>query len=254
MVLAVDIGNTNIVIGGFEKAGVVFTERLSTARLNTEAEYTYLIQSVLQMHGLSGDSFEGCIVCSVVPPVTQTIRGTVLRLLGKEPLVVGAGIKTGLKILIDNPAALGSDRVADAVAASACYPLPVITVDLGTATTVSVVDQEKHFLGGLIIPGVRVALESLSSRASQLPVISLEPAKKVIGTNTVDCMKSGIIYSTAASIDGVTARIEEELGMSCTIVATGGNAGKILPFCKREIIYDEWLLLKGLMLIYYKNQ
>lgn len=254
MVLAVDIGNTNIVIGGFEKEGVVFTERLSTARLNTEAEYTYLILSVLQMHGLSGDSFEGCIVCSVVPPVTQTIRGTVLRLLGKEPLIVGAGIKTGLKILIDNPAALGSDRVADAVAAAAAYPLPVITVDLGTATTLSVVDREKHFLGGLIIPGVRVALESLSSRASQLPVISLEPAKKVIGTNTVDCMKSGIIYSTASAIDGVTARIEEELGTPCTVVATGGNAGKILPFCKREIVYDEWLLLKGLMLIYYKNQ
>lgn len=254
MVFAVDIGNTNIVVGCFEGDTYLFTERLSTEHLSTDLEYTVLIQTVLQLHGLTGAEFEGCILSSVVPPVTQTIREALLRMIGKEPLIVGAGIKTGLKIQLDNPAALGSDRVADAVAASALYPCPVITVDLGTATTVSVVDSNHTFLGGMIIPGVRVALDSLSRRASQLPVIALTPPKSVIAKNTVDCMKNGIIYSTAAAIDGVTERIEAELGTPCTVVATGGNAGSIIPFCRRSIIYDEQLLLKGLMMIYHKNK
>lgn len=254
MVLAVDIGNTNIVVSSFRGDEIIFTERLSTEHLSTDLEYTVLIRTVLELNRVKISDLEGCIISSVVPPVMQTVRASILRTLGKEPLIVGAGIKTGLKIMIDNPAALGSDRVADAVAAAHYYPAPVITVDMGTATTLSVVDQNHTFLGGLIIPGVRVALDSLSSRAAQLPAIGLEPAKKIIATNTVDCMKSGIIYSTASAIDGVTARIEEELGASCTVVATGGNAGKIIPFCKRKIILDETLLLKGLMLIYKKNQ
>lgn len=254
MVFAVDIGNTNIVVGCFEDNKFLFTERLSTAHLSTGLEYTVLIRTVLQMHGYTGKEFEGCILCSVVPPVTQTVQEALVRMTGKEPLVVGAGIKTGLKIQLDNPAALGSDRVADAVAASSLYPCPVITADLGTATTISVVDRNHTFLGGMIIPGVRVALESLSRRASQLPDIALSAPKSVIAKNTVDCMRNGIIYSTASALDGVTARIEEELGEPCTVVATGGNAGNIIPFCKRKIIYDDQLLLKGLMLIYQKNK
>ena len=253
MVLAVDIGNTNIVIGAFDADGIVFTERLSTAHLSTELEYTVLVQTVLELNRMQNTAFEGCILSSVVPPVTQTLRRALLRTVGLEPMIVGAGIKTGLRIQIDNPASLGSDRVADAVAAAYYYPRPVITVDMGTATTISVVDSEYIFRGGLIIPGVRVALESLSSRASQLPEISLDPPKHVIAANTVDCMKSGIIYSTASAIDGITERIEEELGQRCTVVATGGNAPKIIPFCKRKIVLDERLLLKGLMLIYRKN-
>lgn len=253
MVLAVDIGNTNIVIGAFDADGFLFTERLSTAHLSTELEYTVLVKTVLELNGLQQTAFAGCILSSVVPPVTQTLRKALLRTVGLDPMIVGAGIKTGLKIQIDNPAALGSDRVADAVAAAHYYSRPVITVDMGTATTVSVVDSDNIFRGGLIIPGVRVALDSLSSRASQLPEISLDPPKSIIAANTVDCMKSGIIYSTAAAIDGIAARIEEELGAPCTVVATGGNAPKIIPFCKRKIIHDERLLLKGLMLIYQKN-
>jgi type III pantothenate kinase len=253
MVLAVDIGNTNVVIGAFDEDGIVFTERLSTARLSTELEYTVLVQTVLELNGMKNTAFEGCILCSVVPPMTQTLRKALLRTVGLEPMIVGAGIKTGLKIQIDNPAALGSDRVADAVAAAHYYDRPVVTVDMGTATTISVVDKDNIFRGGLIIPGVRVALESLSRRASQLPEINLEPPKSIIAANTVDCMKSGIIYSTASAIDGIAERIEEELGTSCTVVATGGNAPKIIPFCKCRIIHDPLLLLKGLMLIYRKN-
>lgn len=254
MVFAVDIGNTNIVVGAFDDSGIVFTERLSTAPRSAEIEYTVLLRTVLGLHGMEQTAFSGCILSSVVPPVTQTMRKALLHTVGKEPLIVGAGIRTGLKIHVDDPAALGSDRVADAVAAAQLYPLPVITVDMGTATTVSVVDSSRTFIGGLIIPGVRVALSSLSSRASQLPEIGLEPPRRVIGANTADCMKSGIIYSTASAVDGIADRIEAELNEPCTVVATGGNAPLIIPFCKRNIILDDQLLLKGLMFIYRKNQ
>ena len=254
MILAVDIGNTNIVVSGFSGEKILFTERISTEHLSTDLEYTVLIRTVLDLNHMKYADFDGCIISSVVPPVTQTVRESVLRTIGREPVIIGAGVKTGLKIQVDNPAALGSDRVADAVAASHEYPLPVITVDMGTATTLSVVDETGTFRGGMIIPGVRVALDSLSNRASQLPVISLQPPKTVIGKNTVDCMKSGIIYRMAAAIDGVTTRMEEELGRPCTVVATGGNAPAIIPYCKRKIIHDPMLLLKGLILIYEKNR
>ena len=156
--------------------------------------------------------------------------------------------------MLDNPAQLGSDRVADAVAGINLYPVPLIIIDMGTATTVSVIDRDKNYLGGMIIPGLRVSLDSLTQRTSQLPKIGLEAPKKVIGANTVECMKSGIIYYSAAGIDGVTQRIEETLGEECTVVSTGGLANKIIPHCKRDIIIDEQLLLKGLMIIYKKNR
>ena len=254
MVLAVDIGNTNIVVGCFEGEEILFTERMSTEHSATVLEYTVLIKTVLELNGMADRQFEGGILSSVVPPLTGTVREAVRRIVHVDPLIVGAGVKTGLKIQLDDPAALGSDRVADAVAASNLYPCPVMTVDMGTATTISVVDANHTFLGGLIVPGVRVALDSLSSRASQLPVISLEPPKKIIAKNTVDCMKSGIIYHTASGIDGIIDRIWEELGTTCTVVATGGNALKIIPYCRHKIILDEQLLLKGLMLIYRKNK
>lgn len=254
MVFAVDIGNTNIVVGCFERDAFLFTERMSTDRAATVLEYTVLLKTVLELYGLTDTVFEGSILSSVVPPLTGILREAVRRAAQTDPLIVGAGIKTGLRIQLDDPAAVGSDRVADAVAASTLYPCPVIVVDMGTATTISVVDSKHTFLGGLIIPGVRVALDSLSSRASQLPVISLEPSKKIIAKNTIDCMKSGIVYHTASGIDGVIDRISEELGEPCTVVATGGNAPKIIPYCRHEIISDGQLLLKGLMLIYRKNQ
>jgi len=254
MVLAVDIGNTNIVVGCFEGETFLFTERMSTDHSATVLEFTVLLKTVLELHRLTDTVFEGGILSSVVPPLTGILREAVCRAANVDPLIVGAGVKTGLKIQLDDPAAVGSDRVADAVAASSLYPCPVIVVDMGTATTISVVDSKHTFLGGLIVPGVRVALDSLSSRASQLPVISLEPPKKIIAKNTVDCMKSGIIYHTASGIDGVIDRIEEELGESCTVVATGGNSAKVIPYCRHKIISDGQLLLKGLMLIYRKNQ
>jgi len=253
MVLAVDIGNSNVVLGGFEGEEILFEERLSTNLNSTPLEYTVTIKTVLELRQLSHSSFEGAIISSVVPSVTQMVREAVYRLIGKQAMVLGPGIKTGLNILLDNPSQLGSDRVADAVGAIRYYPCPLIIVDMGTATTISVIDRNRNFRGGMIIPGLRVSLDSLTNRTSQLPRISLEPPKKVIGTNTVDCMKSGIIYSNASSIDGVLGLLEEELGEACTVVSTGGLANTIIPFCKRHIHIDEQLLLKGLMTIYYKN-
>ena len=169
-------------------------------------------------------------------------------------MVLGPGIKTGLNILMDQPSSLGADLVADAVAGIAEYPVPLIVIDMGTATTVSVIDEKKNYIGGMILPGMRVALDALTSRASQLSGISLDVPKKVIGKNTVDCMKSGVLYSNAGAIDGIIDRMEEELGQKTTVVATGGLAKKIIPLCKRNIILDEDLLLKGLLVIYRKNK
>ncbi len=254
MVLAVDIGNSNIVIGCFEGEEIRFIERLSTDRDSTELEYILLIKTVLELNGVALDCFEGGIISSVVPSVTSTVRDAMARLTGSPVMVVGPGIKTGLKIALDDPAQLGSDRVADAVAAVNEYPCPLIIVDMGTATTISVVDRDKNFLGGMIMPGLAVSLDSLTSRTSQLPRISLDPTKKVIGTNTIDCMKSGVLNGAASAIDGVVERIEEELGESCTVISTGGLAKTVIPLCRREIIIDDRLLLKGLMIIYGKNK
>lgn len=253
MVLAVDIGNSNVVVGCFEGEEILFVERLSTNRHSTALEYAVLIKTVLELNGCAGAVFEGGIVSSVVPAVTNMIRSAIEKLTGRQPLVVGPGLKTGLKIKLDNPAQLGSDRVADAVAAIHEYPCPLVTIDMGTATTISVVDKDKNFIGGLIMPGLRISMDALSARTSQLPQISLESPKRAIGRNTVDCMRSGLILGTAATIDGILDRIEAELGYPCTVISTGGLAHIVTPHCKRTILCDDQLLLKGLMLLYRKN-
>lgn len=253
MVLAVDIGNTTISVGCFEKDGIQFVESISTNKNSTALEYTVLIKTVLELNGMSGQTFQGGIISSVVPSVTNPVRDAVIKLTGKPVMIVGPGIKTGLKINLDNPAQLGSDIAANAVAAVNNYPCPLIIVDMGTATTVSVIGSNRSYLGGMIIPGIGVSLNSLSSSASQLPHISPDRPKKVIGTNTIDCMKSGIVYGAAAQIDGVADRIESELEEKCTVIATGDLAESIIPLCRRDIIVDDNLLLKGLMIIYNKN-
>ena len=176
------------------------------------------------------------------------------KILKTEVLVVGAGIKTGLNIRIDNPAQLGSDLVVDSVAGIAEYPVPMLIFDLGTANTVCVIDKNKNYVGGMIYPGIGVSLDSLTAHASQLGGIGLEAPEHIVGKNTVECMKSGIIYSSAAAIDGIIDRLEEELGAGMTVIATGGLARKIVPYCRRKIILDETLLLKGLAIIYRKNR
>lgn len=254
MVLAVDIGNTNVVIGCFDENEIRFVERLSTNKNSTSLEYLVLIKTVLEIHGLSNHSFEGSIISSVVPSVTARVKEAVEKLTGETSLVVGPGVKTGLRIKLDNPLQLGSDRVADAVAATNLYPCPLIIVDMGTATTVSVVDGDKNFIGGMIMPGLMVSMEALATKTSQLPHIGLEAPKKAIGRNTAECIKSGLIYGNASAIDGLITSVELELGQKCTVISTGGLAKIVTPLCRHEIIEDDRLLLKGLMIIYGKNR
>lgn len=253
MILAVDIGNTNVVLGCMEDDKILFLERMATDRRATDMEYLVRIRSVLKYRDIDPGKLEGAIICSVVPIVTMNIRPAVEQLIGKQAVVVGPGLKTGLRINIDNPGALGADRVADAVAAVNLYPVPLITIDMGTATTVGVVDETRTFIGGMIVPGVMVSLNALAGGTAQLPHISLDPPKHAIGRNTVECMQNGIIYHNAAGVDGMIERIEAQLGKKCTVVITGGLSTVIAPHCKHEMIHDPELLLKGLMILYRKN-
>ncbi|MCM1254325.1 MAG: type III pantothenate kinase [Clostridium sp.] len=253
MILAVDIGNTNIVIGCMEEEKIYFVERVSTDISKTELEYVVEFKTLLELYRIEMKEITGCIIASVVPPLNNVVKTAMEKLFHMSPLLIGPGIKTGLNILMDNPGQLGSDLVVNAVAGLQYYGAPIIMIDMGTATTISVVDEKKNYIGGMILPGVKVSLDSLVNRTSQLPRISLEAPKKVIGKNTIDCMKSGIIMGQAACIDGMIERIFEELGYEAKVVATGGLAGSIVPYCKQKVIHDNELTLKGLNIIYRKN-
>lgn len=254
MILAIDVGNTNIVIGCIDKEKCHFIERLSTVRIKTELEYAIDIKSVLDIYHVCPEEIEGGIISSVVPQITTNIKLAAEKILKKEILVIGSGIKTGLDIRIDDPGQLGADLVAASVAGIAEYPVPMMIFDMGTANTVCVIDREKRYLGGMIYPGLGVSLDSLTAHASQLGGISLEAPERVIGRNTIDCMKSGVIYSAAAAMDGIIDRIQEEMGETLTVIATGGLAKCIVPHCRREVVLDDDLLLKGLLVLYDKNR
>ncbi len=254
MLLAIDIGNTNLVIGCIENDKILFKARIATDRTRTSDQYGVEIKNMMEAYGVRVSDIDDCIISSVVPPVFNSVRTGVIKIIGKQPMVVGPGLKTGLNIHVDVPSQVGSDRIVVAVAALSEYSAPLILMDLGTATTMDVVEPDNVYMGGVIFPGVKVALEALTSRAAQLPGISLDKPKNVIGKNTVDCMRSGMMYGTAASIDGLVERIEEELGHRCTLIATGGMAQFVTPLCKREIILEKDLLLKGLNIIYKKNK
>ncbi len=254
MVLAIDVGNTNIVLGCFDDEKIIFRERISTNHTATVLEYASVIKTAFDMWNVDPKKITGAIISSVVPNVTATLKNAVLKYTGRTPLIVGPGIKTGLSIVIDNPAQLGSDLVVDAVAGLSEYEAPMIIIDMGTATTLSVINSDKQYLGGMIVPGMAVSHDALISRTSQLGKIAFEKPKKVIGSNTVDCIKSGMLYGNAGMLDGLVERINEELGEKCNVIATGGLANIIVPLCKTEITLDEDLLLKGLMIIYNKNK
>ena len=254
MLLAIDIGNTNIVIGCIENDEILFQARIATDRTRTSDQYGVEIKNMLEAFGVRREDISDCIISSVVPPVFHSVRTGVVKVIGKQPMVVGPGLKTGLNIQMDVPSQVGSDRIVIAVAALAEYKPPLILMDMGTATTVEVVEEGNAYIGGVIFPGVKISLDALTSRAAQLPDISLDKPKRVIGKNTVECMRSGTMYGTAAMIDGIVDRITEELGHSSTIIATGGMAQFITPLCKHEILLERDLLLKGLNIIYKKNK
>lgn len=254
MILAIDIGNTNIVVGCIDEEKTIFIERLSTIKNKMEIEYALDIKGIFEIHHVDVRNVEGAIISSVVPQITGIIGNACEKVINRKAMVVGPGIKTGLNIMIDNPGQLGSDLVADAVAGVAEYKAPMVIFDLGTATTASVINEKRTYIGGFIIPGMYTSLNALTANASQLQGISLDAPGRLIGKNTIECMKSGMIYGTAASLDGIIVRVEEELGQPVTAIVTGGLAEKVLPFCKKEVIWDDDLLLKGLRIIYHKNK
>lgn len=254
MILALDIGNTHIVMGCMEGRDIRYLCRMATNRLTTGAEYAVTISRLLEFAHIAPDAFDGAIISSVVPQVTRSLSEAVRMLSGIEAMVVGPDIRSDLAVRIDDPATLGSDLLVAAVGALDIYQPPLILIDMGTATTVTVVDAEGAFRGGAIIPGVQLSLSALASHTSLLPSISLDAPPRAIGTNTVDCMKSGSILGTALLLDGMIDRMEAELGQKTTVVATGGIAPFITPACKHPMTPAGDLILRGLAVLYEQNK
>ncbi len=254
MILTVDIGNSNIVIGGVNGDTIVFEARLRTDATKTSDEYCVDLKSLLDIYEIPAGQMEGAIIGSVVPQVLNSFRTAIKKLTGHDSLVVGPGLKTGLNILLENPGQMGADLVLADVAALREHKPPLIVIDMGTATTISVLDQNGAHIGGCICPGVRISLDALTERTALLPGLQLDKPKRVIGRNTVDAMRSGIMQGTACMIDGMVARMEEELGCKTTVIATGGIAKFVLPLCRTPIIYDKDLIIKGLAALYRDNK
>lgn len=253
MILAVDVGNSNIVIGCMEGQKIIFEARIRTDATKTSDEYCVDLKNILDIYGVAREALEGAIIASVVPQVLNSIKTAVKKLTGKNCLVVGPGLKTGLNIKIENPAQTGADLVVGAVAALREHKPPMIVIDMGTATTMMVLDETGAFIGGSISPGVKISMDALTDRTALLPGLQLDQPKRAIGRNTIDCMRSGIMLGTACMVDGMVQRMEEELGCNATVIATGGIAKFVLPMCRKSIIYDKDLLLKGLAALYREN-
>lgn len=253
MILTVDIGNSNIVIGVFENEKLKFISRISSNIDKTADELAVMMNEIFEIRDIDRSKITGSIMSSVVPALTQNLIAAIKLLTGNEPIVVAPGIKTGLNIRIDNPAQLGSDLLVDCVAAAAMYPKPVIVADMGTATTLSVVDEGNNMLGGVIMPGVKTALNALTAKTAQLPQISIESPKKVIGTNTNDSMRSGVVFGNASMLDGMIERFENELGKEAFVVVTGGLSEEISKHTKRRVVHNPDLLIQGLYILYKKN-
>ena len=254
MILAIDVGNTNIVLGGIVDDQQVFSARLASDRNKTADQYALDIQGILTMHKVRTEAIEGGILSSVVPYLQTVIPNAVKLLTGVDLLVVGPGIKTGLSIRMDNPASVGSDLIVAAVAARAKYKAPIAIVDMGTATTLSVVAKNGNYIGGMIIPGLWTSMNALSAHAAQLPYIDLNGPAKLLGTNTIDCMRSGALIGTAAMLDGLIDRLEEELGESVSPVLTGGVSPLIVPYCRHTSHLEPDILIDGLRILYSKNR
>ena len=254
LVLVADIGNTNITLGIYKNDELILLSRLATQRHRTAEQYAIELNAVFNLENINGD-FSGAVISSVVPELTRAFKDAVEKVTKVKALVVAAGIKNGLKIATDNPKEVGADLVAGAVGAISQYKLPCLVMDLGTATKISVIDEGNVFLGCTIAPGISISLDALSLRTSQLPAIDLCAPEKAIGTNTIECIKSGTVLGNAAMLDGMAERLEKELGKKInTTVATGGLAKEIIDCCNRDIIYNKNLVLEGLLVIYKKNR
>ncbi len=254
MLLVTDIGNTNITMGVYDGDKLAFTVRLATDVRRTADQYALEIRDILDINGFDYRSISAAAVCSVVPTVQSALVAALKKLCGIDAFVLAPGVKTGLNIKIDDPAQLGADLAAGAVGVIGKYKLPAVIIDMGTATTVSVVGKNREFLGGAIAAGLKLSLNALTGNTAQLPMIDLKTPSSVIGTNTVDCMCSGVVIGAAAMIDGMIDRINAEMGEECTAVATGGLACEVIKNCRHKIVADDDLLLNGMKIIYEKNR
>lgn len=253
MILAIDIGNSNIVLGAVEGDQILFEARLRTDATKTSDEYCIDLKMILEVYGVVPAQIEGAIIASVVPQVLNSMQTAIKKLTGKTSLVVGPGLKTGLNIQIENPGQTGADLVVGCVAALREHKPPMIVLDMGTANTMVVLNKEGSLIGGMISPGVKISMDALTDRTALLPGLQLDQPKRAIGRNTIDCMRSGLMMGTACMIDGMIQRMEEELGYPVKVVATGGIARFVLPMCRKEIYYDKDLLIKGLVTLYREN-
>lgn len=254
MVLAVDVGNTAITVGGFHKDSFSFVARLATVPTSTEDEYAARFRQVLALRGAELSSVSGAILASVVPPLNTTIKNALRIAFGIDTLVVGPGIKTGLNLRCDDPSSVGADLICACVAGKTLYGAPLLIADLGTATKLMLVEEHGAFAGVSILCGVTTALNALCASASQLPQVHPEAPASVIGKNTADCIRSGAIFGHAAMLDGMIERFCRETQTSLKVVATGEHTRLVLPHCSHDILTDDTLVLKGLALIYQKNK
>lgn len=253
MLLVVDLGNTNVVLGLYEGENLVQTFRVATVRSRTEDEYAVLLQQLFSLRQLSSRSVTAAIIASVVPQLTDVMVSAIRQAVGREPMLVGPGIKTGMPVLYDNPQDVGADRIVDAVAAYARYQTGIIIVDFGTATTFNCVSPKGEYLGGVIVPGVKVSLEGLMQSAAKLRPVELTAPPHVLGRNTTHAIQSGAIHGYAALVDGLVERLQDELGFPCKVVATGGLSSLIGKHTKRIEELDPNLTLEGLRILYERN-
>ena len=253
MLLVIDVGNTNIVLGIFKDQELVDHWRVSTDRLRTTDEYGVLIRHLFYLNGVNSEEIDAIIISSVVPPVMPTLERMCQRYFGLTPLVIGPGVKTGMDIKYDNPREVGADRIVNAVAAYEKFGGPVIIIDFGTATTFCAVDKKGTYLGGAICPGIGISTDALVQRTAKLPRIEVVSTDKVICRNTVESMQAGVFYGFVGQVDGIVARMRKELGCKAKVVATGGLAVIVAPATDAIDVVEPMLTLEGLRIIYDRN-
>jgi type III pantothenate kinase len=254
MLLAVDVGNTNIVFGLFDGERLAHQFRVESARGRTADEYAVQLRTLLSMQNVPTDAVQAAIVACVVPSLTEPMLELIRGSFGREALVVGPGIRTGMAILIENPREVGADRIADAVAGYDKAKSGVIVVDFGTSTNFDVVTPKGEYLGGVLAPGLQISADALFARAAKLPRVEIAKPPKVVGRNTVHAMQSGIVYGYVGLVDGLVERLLAELGYPCSVIATGGLAALIAPLSKTISEVDDVLTLTGLRILYERNR
>ena len=254
MILAIDIGNTTIGIGVFSDDTLILYEKISSGESCSTMDYIKKLNIIFENYGLSMEQLKGSILSSVVPRITNIFKSALEMWTCKKVLLLSHETNLDFTLCVDAPEKVGCDRLADAAGAVHNYPVPLITIDMGTATTINVIDEKLRFRGGVIMPGVGTAHQALLGKAAQLFDSDTAKPSHLIGKNTAECISSGMVYGNACAIDGLIQRINQELGQTCTMIATGGNSERIIPYCQSDIIIDRYLLMKGLKHLFDTNK